>query len=185
MDRKIILNLAISLDGYISDSDGGFDWIVGHNDADQDTKHQFDFSAFTKSCDTIVMGRKAYDHCPIDAIEDYTKKKFLVATSQTRENLPNVHFISGDIVNMIVDLKSKEGKDIWLFGGSGLTDAFLHADVIDEYIIGIIPSIRGKGIKLFTDSCPVMDLHLEESTVSDGIVILRYSKRKNTINSTM
>ena len=31
MSGKIILNLAISLDGYIADIDGSYDWIVGHN----------------------------------------------------------------------------------------------------------------------------------------------------------
>ena len=29
MKGKIILNLAISLDGYIADENGGFDWIIG------------------------------------------------------------------------------------------------------------------------------------------------------------
>ena len=29
MNGKIILNLAVSLDGYIANKDGGYDWIVG------------------------------------------------------------------------------------------------------------------------------------------------------------
>lgn len=29
MSGKIVLNLAISLDGYIADENGGFEWIVG------------------------------------------------------------------------------------------------------------------------------------------------------------
>ena len=32
MKRKIILNLAMSIDGYIADEDGGFAWIVGDGD---------------------------------------------------------------------------------------------------------------------------------------------------------
>lgn len=32
MKRKIILNLAMSIDGYIASKDGGFDWIVGDGD---------------------------------------------------------------------------------------------------------------------------------------------------------
>ena len=59
MARDIILNLAISLDGFICDEDGGFDWIGGQGDSRADTAEQFDFDAFLASCDTLVMGRKA------------------------------------------------------------------------------------------------------------------------------
>lgn len=177
MSRKIILNLAISLDGYICDEDGGFDWIGGHGDMRQNTEKQFDFSAFTASCDTIVMGRKAYDDCGIDYIEDYENKRFLVATTDARENLANVEFVQGDIVAMVTALKNKAGKDIWLFGGAGLTDQFLKADVIDEYIIGIIPTIRGNGRKLFSQDNPTIKLHLDECSVTDGVAMLTYTKR--------
>ena len=39
----MFLNLAISLDGFIADEDGGFDWIKGDGDKSHDTKHTFDF----------------------------------------------------------------------------------------------------------------------------------------------
>jgi dihydrofolate reductase len=58
--RKIILNLAISLDGYISREDGSFDWIVRDSDKSHDTKNQFNFEIFFDSIDIVVMGRKAY-----------------------------------------------------------------------------------------------------------------------------
>lgn len=38
MKRKIIINLAISLDGFIADVDSGFDWIKGDGDSSHDTK---------------------------------------------------------------------------------------------------------------------------------------------------
>lgn len=38
MNRKIVLNLAISLDGYIASEDGGYDWIVGDGSDKLDTK---------------------------------------------------------------------------------------------------------------------------------------------------
>ncbi len=41
--RKIILNLAMSVDGYIADEKGGFDWILGQGDKSADSKEQFDF----------------------------------------------------------------------------------------------------------------------------------------------
>lgn len=177
MSRKIILNLAISLDGCIADKSGGFSWISGHNDNSQNTEKQFDFPAFSKNCDTIVMGRKSYDDCGIENIENYEKKQFIVATSEKRVSIKNVEFVSGDIVQKISNLKDKEGEDIWLFGGAGLTDAFVQADIVDEYIIGIVPIILGKGRKLFDSEYPTINLKLVEATISDGISILRYIKR--------
>lgn len=178
MKRKIILNLATSLDGYISDNDGGFAWIVGHGDKSNDTKKQFDFPDFVDIVDTIVMGKNAYLDCGIEDIEDYESKKFYVATSKGMETkYKNVEVIGGDVCGRVLELREEEGKNIWLFGGAGLTDGFIKAGIVDEYIIGIIPIMLGKGRRLFLDNNPGVKLHLDEYTVQDGIVILRYTKR--------
>jgi len=174
MGRKIILNLAISLDGYIADEDGGYDWIVGDGDTKSNTKKVFDFTEFVDSVDTVVMGRKAYEDC---GVKGYETKHVIVATSRKMENYENVEFINDDICGHIQNLQQEKGKDIWLFGGGGLTDRFVKADIVDEYIIGIIPIILGKGRPLFLGDNPTIKLHLDECTVQEGITILRYSKR--------
>ncbi|MEK6266457.1 MAG: dihydrofolate reductase family protein [Clostridium sp.] len=175
--RKIILNLAISLDGYISDNNGGFDWIVGHGDNNNDSKETFDFSEFMGSIDTVVMGSKAYEDCVLSGLETYADKKIIVATSRDLEGRKNVEFVNGDICGRILDLKKKHDGNIWLFGGAGLADAFIKADIVDEYIIGIIPTILGNGRLLFKGEYSKIDLHLDKVTVNDGITILIYSKR--------
>ena len=58
-----------------------------------------------------------------------------------------------------------------------MIDPFIKADIIDEYIIGIIPTILGKGRKLFLENGTKIDLKLQEYLVEDGIVVMRYSKR--------
>ena len=178
--RKIILNLAMSLEGYISDEDGGFEWIVGENDNSKDTKEQFDFdfNKFLDDCDTIVMGRKSYEDIPKETFEEFQNKKIYVATNKNLEvNEDNVEIINGDIVEKILQLKEIEGKNIWIFGGAILADAFIKADIIDEYIVGIIPCILGKGRKLFLENNPTINLHLKNYSFSDGIAIMTYSKR--------
>lgn len=74
--------------------------------------------------------------------------------------------------------KRKKGKDIFLFGGGGLADNFIKSNIIDEYIIGIIPTILGKGRPLFLENNPKIDLHLDQYIMDKGVVILRYSKDK-------
>lgn len=174
MSRKIILNLAISIDGYIAAEDGSYDWIVGDGNEKLDTENKWDYTEFLENIDVVVMGKKCYDQ---NFHKDFNGKIVYVATSQFIENHDNIHFVNGDIANIVLEESKKEGKDIFIFGGGGLVDNFIKADIIDEYIIGIIPTILGKGIPLFHKNNPKIDLHLEEYSSDKGIIILRYSKR--------
>lgn len=173
MERKIILNLAISLDGFIASEDGTYEWIVGDGDHKLNTgKH--DFNKFLDGVDTVVMGKNCYDQ---NMHLEYKNKKVYIATSQKLQDKENIHFINGDICKVILEEKKKAGKDIYLFGGGVLVDHFIKADIIDEYIIGIIPIILGKGRPLFLQNNPTVKLHLDEYLIEDGITILKYSKR--------
>ncbi len=178
MKGKIILNLAISLDGYIASEDGSYEWIVGDGDNTLDTD-KYDFDQFLKDIDVVVMGKNCYDQ---NMHQDFSNKKVYVATSQNmkgHEVGDNLHFISGDICKVISEEKEKEGKNVFLFGGGVLVDSFIKADIIDEYIIGIIPVILGKGRPLFLENNPMIKLHLYEYIIENGITILKYARRSN------
>lgn len=178
MTRKIILNLAISLDGYICDEDGGFDWIVGQGDESSNMGSVLDFKEFIDTCDTVVFGRKAYEDNPEEGFDMIKDKRLVVVSNSIKSDSRfNTEFISGDIVNKILEIKREQGKNIWLFGGANLTDIFIKSDIIDEYIIGIIPCILGKGRKLFLDNNPTIKLQVQQCGVTDGIIMIRYSKR--------
>ena len=176
MARDIILNLAISLDGFICDEDGGFAWISGQGDSQADTADHFDFDAFLASCDTIVMGRKAYEDC-FSSLTDAADKQFLVASRTPRRPEGSVVFLAEDVVAEVLARKGQPGKHIWLFGGGELASAFIRADAVDRYIVGILPVIRGRGRRLFQEGLPPVELHLDRCTVADGIPILEYSRR--------
>ncbi|MGL4730794.1 MAG: dihydrofolate reductase family protein [Clostridium sp.] len=173
MTRKIILNLAISIDGYIASDDGSFDWIVGDGDNRLNTKNKFDFNKFMEEIDVVVMGKNCYDQ---NMHKDFKNKIVYVATRKSIEDRDNIHFVSGDICKIIKDEQKKNGKDIFLFGGGKLVDSFIKEDIIDEYIIGIIPTILGKGRPLFLENNPMIRLHLQDYVLDNGIVILKYSK---------
>lgn len=174
MSGKIILNLAMSIDGYIADENGGFDWIKGQGDTTLDSGENFDFNKFLENIDIVVMGRNCFNQ---NFHNDFSSKKVYVATSENKINKKNLNFINGNIVDIIKKEKDN-GKNIFLFGGGILVDNFLKEKVIDEYIIGIIPIILGGGRKLFLDNNPKIELNLVEKSLSDGVVILRYVNRK-------
>ncbi len=176
--RKIILNLAISLDGYICDNDRGFEWIQGHGNTDLDTVEKFDFNEFLNSIDTVVMGSKSYEDCVLSGLSNFQNQSLLVATSRKFELKDNVKFINSNICEEVLKLqKEKTNKDIWLFGGATLTDEFIRKNIVDEYIIAIVPTILGNGVPLFKGNYPKIDLTLKKSIVMDGMNILTYTKR--------
>lgn len=171
---KIILNLAMSLDGYILDKDGKYDWIQGDGDNTLNTPDVFDFPTFTKSLDIVVMGRKSYDDIGVD---DYKDKKIIVATTKQMKNYDNLEFVGENVVEYVHSLKDKVAGDIWLFGGGVLVDAFLKADIIDKFILGIVPIILGDGTPMFYKGIPETKLHLDKYTMQEGVTILEYSRR--------
>lgn len=174
MSRKIILNIAVSLDGYIASEDGGYDWIQGDGSHTLDTPDQLDFNHFLEGIDTLVMGKRCYDqHFHLD----HPSKKIYVATSEPLQDYDNVHFISGDICKAIEEEKSKKGKDIYLFGGGILVDYFIKSDLIDEYRFSIIPILLGKGRPMFLHDNPTLPLTLKDYSVSEGVMTLKYIRK--------
>ncbi len=175
--RKLILNIATSLDGYISDPNGGFDWIVGHGDDQVNAAEAYDFEVFTKTIDTIVMGAAAYEDCIVSGLANFEGKQIIVATSRDFPQREGVVFVKSDICGYVEGLKSETGKDIWHFGGAQLADALVEKDLIDVYVIAIVPTILGAGRRLFSRQSPKIDLHLDRLDTSDGVTVFTYSKR--------
>ncbi|MGL5540575.1 MAG: dihydrofolate reductase family protein [Erysipelotrichaceae bacterium] len=174
MKRKIIMTLAMSLDGYIADEQGGFDWIVGDGDSHLNTPSRWDYFQFLEGVDLVVMGKACYDQ---NMHADFKTQPVWVATHQPLRDHDHVHFVQDHLVEAVLAEQAKPGKDIFLFGGGKLIDAFLKANVIDEYIIGIIPTILGSGRPLFLGNNPTIDLHLTNVLIEEGIPVLWYTKR--------
>ena len=178
MTRKIILNLAISLDGFIAREDGSFDWIKGDGSKVCDTKDEFDFDDFLKGVDIVVMGRKSWEDAPEEGRAMFEGKKVCVVSHRDIENCPeNVEVISGDVVEVVAKMQEEDGGDVWLYGGGEIVDYFVKTDVVDEYIVGIVPVLLGKGRPLFLGGSDELRLKLKSLSSKDGIVIMKYSRK--------
>ena len=166
--RKIILFIAISLDGFIAGKSGEIDWLF----TDQD----YGYAEFLKTIDVVIMGRKTYeqaltfDEYPYKGLEGY-----VFSRSRAGRADENVAFVSGDVGEFVGALKIKPGKDIWLIGGSEVILPFLEQDLIDEFVISIHPLILGDGIPLFRTPFPARKLRLKECRSFDtGLVQITY-----------
>lgn len=173
MKQKVILSLAMSLDGFIATKSDGFDWIVGDGDKTLNTKNFWDYKKFLETVDTVVMGSRCFEQ---GFHQDFLSKKVFVSSSKKLKDHENIHFVSGDIVKKIVFDTKVKTKNIFVFGGGGLVHNFLKSDAIDEYYIGIVPVILGDGIPLFSGTTPTIKLHLLKILSENGIVVLKYEK---------
>ena len=103
-----------------------------------------------------------------------------VITSTPKASENNLHFYKGNVADLLKDLRSKEGKDIHLDGGGQVIHSFMKENLIDEYIISVIPTLLGEGIPLFVaGDKPSINLELLKSTAyPSGLVQLHYCRRK-------
>lgn len=175
---QISLRLAMSLDGYIADEDGSYDWIVPVPSPGLDTTHQLPFDAFLDEVDVVVMGRACYDQ---GQHRDYADlgKRVIVATSSPPEPARGeefVEFATRDVVG-VVRAARDEGHHCFLFGGGVLVETFLAADTVDTLSVGIVPVLLGKIRPLFGGRHPQLELALLDYTVQDGKVRLVYQRR--------
>ena len=87
----------------------------------------------------------------------------------------NLVFVSENVKEIVTDLKRQNGKDILLMGGGDLAKRFFGENLIDELILGIQPTILGKGIPLFLLAEKQIDLELFDlKTRKSGTVQVSY-----------
>jgi dihydrofolate reductase len=165
--RKIILNLAVSLDGFIEGPNGEYDWCF----TDQD----YGMKKFLENTDTIFFGRKSYDLIQsVDPGAYPDKKKYVFSRSLTGDG-DDYTLIKEDYVNKVKQLKQQPGKDIWMYGGASLTTGFINEGLMDELMLSVHPVILGQGKPLFTDIKNRVHLQLMDTkTFSSGLVQLFY-----------
>ena len=169
--RKIVLQLAVSLDGYIEGPNGEFDWCF----ADED----HGMSALFKRIDSTFMGRKTYELALAmqDQIPPGFPKFKEYVFSNTLENAgEGVMIIKGDIKKEVEKIKKKKGKDIWLFGGADLISSLMNLQLVDEIILAVHPVVLGSGKPLFQDIKERTWLTLTDHKIyPNGLALLTYT----------
>ncbi|MCB9315934.1 MAG: dihydrofolate reductase [Lewinellaceae bacterium] len=168
--RKLILNVAVSLDGLIEGPNGEYDWCF----TDQD----YGMKAFFNRIDAVFMGRKSYDLMLSleNGMGDFPKMEQYVFSNSLQEGAPGWTLVRGNVDEQVREIKGRPGKDIWLFGGAVLTANLLHAGLVDELSLAVHPIVLGSGKPLFSSIPDRMKLNLlDAKTYSSGLIILTYT----------
>lgn len=184
--RKLILQMAISLDGVVAPDDGN---VFNHRDEGVWS----DTFAMLETVDTVLLGagmHREYLSYWQSALTDPTASQserryatmvartphFVLSRTLRKVEWPNATVLTGG-VDGIADLKEQAGRGIVLWGGPKAAAAAIDAGVVDEYHLVTHPIIAGRGKKLFGN---VVDTHRvrhqDTKTFPSGIVIFKYAR---------
>jgi len=179
--RKVLLDLAATLDGYIEGENGEIDWCIMDDD--------MGFDEFLNNIDTIFYGRVSYDlwgnYQPSNNATEaekklwagiHAKEKFVFSKQEHQDE--RATYISSDIVKRVEEIKNNDGKDIWLYGGANLITTFIDHGLIDIFRVAVHPTVLGSGKPLFANIKNRLNLKLIDTRIfRSGVVQLIYERK--------
>jgi dihydrofolate reductase len=187
--RKIILNLAITLDGFIEGPNGELDWLV----RDEAIDFGDILNDILSDKDIIFYGRVSYDKWgnfqpdknASQKIKNvyklmHSKQKYVFSKTK-KDDETNAIFVNSNIRERVLEILQQPGRNIWLYGGGKLTTTFLNLDLIDEYKLAVHPVILGYGKPLFENIKERHKLKLSDTKeFKSGVTILTYEADRTT-----
>jgi dihydrofolate reductase len=166
--RKLKLQVQISVDGFVGGPNGDHDWRTWNWD---DKLKAFAYP-LRDVCDTILLGRKmaetfiphfeetvnnlqpqngdkALDEKFAYANQMVSLSKIVFSKTMKAFDGKNVSVENGDLVTAIKNLKSKDGKDMIVYGGAGFVSSLIKEGLIDEFNFFVNPVMINKGLRIF------------------------------------
>ncbi len=176
-ERKIIVNIATSADGYVARLDGNLDWLTDR----PAPKGFYGLPAFERSVSAKILGRKTFDRSlELGAHFTADNLHYVFSRKAPPENVPpGVHFVSDSVSAFAERMRASGGKNLWMMGGGEIIGSFLDEGAIDEFIISVVPTFIGEGIPLIAARHLEVPLRLlETKPFPDGVVQLHYEVLK-------
>jgi dihydrofolate reductase len=179
--RDIVLQMGISIDGYVS---GGPGQDIGGG-APEHPDVVARKLAWVSAAGAHAMGRGTYEEMAgfwPTASGDYAKSmneipKVVFSRTLTRADWPTTTVASGPLDVDIAKLKSEPGGEIIVYGGYTLAQVLTRADLVDEYRLVTRPVVLGSGEPMFKDLRVERRLHpVEVTAYPEGTVISIYRR---------
>jgi dihydrofolate reductase len=182
---NLIYAISASLDGYIADENGNFDWTEISDDA-----HAF-FNDLQRSVGTFLFGRRMYetmrvwDTFVLDDLPEIQRDfaeawratdKVVYSSTLDTVPEPRTRLDRSFDPEVVRTMKDEADHDLGI-GGAGLAAEAIRAGLVDRYLLRLLPTIVGGGTSALPDAVRV-DLALNTTRrFDDGSVVLDYRLR--------
>ena len=180
---SVVLYISMSLDGFITTKDDDLSWLEMVNGTGED----YGYFEMKSRMGSYIVGRKTYD-----VVRNLCNGEFPAANDFdcyiiTRQSIPkkeNITFYNGDVKDLITKLKSTSDKDIYCDGGGEVVRLLMGKDLIDEYIISIIPIILGDGKRLFLGEIGGINIEaISTKKYNSGLIQVHYKRTTEAITN--
>jgi dihydrofolate reductase len=179
---KLIYTAIMSLDGYIADEDGNFDW------AEPDEEVHTFVNEMERSVGTFLLGRRMYEVLVAwetmdtsdqpQAIRDFREiwlaaEKIVYSTTLESASSARTRIERAFDPEAVRQLKATAERDLTV-GGPGFAAHAITAGLVDEYHLFVVPVVVGGGTQFFPEGVR-QKLHLlDERRFGNGTVHLHY-----------
>lgn len=176
--RKIIVNIATSADGFVARPNGDLDWLTER----PAPKDFYGLPEFERSVDAKILGRKTLDRSlELGARFRANDVHYVFSRRSAPASVPaGVHFVTESIGDFAERVRARAGKNVWMMGGGEIIASFLDEGAIDEFIITVVPTFIGEGIPLIAPRHRKVALRLlEVKQFPDSVVQLHYEVQRS------
>ena len=186
--RKIVVQMSLSLDGFMEGPDHDISWHM----VDEDL--HTDINAYLRTVGVFLQGRRTHelmldfwptaDEDPANPppVREFAaiwrdKPKYVFSTTLVEDQPWNTTVVRDVVPEEIASMKAQSADDLSL-GGADLAATFMRLDLIDEYRLYIHPVVIGAGKRLFPPDISVQLRLTETRAFGNGVVLLRYERTR-------
>jgi len=195
MTRRLVTNIALSLDGHYQGPGGPHDmaWLMPYAISDVSREH---LTRLWEPATTALLGRvnaegflgfwptvldmpeaderdRAYARWLVDA------EKVVLSTTLTEAPWERTRIVNAPAADVADELKAQDGGDIVVFASASVITALLKADRVDRLALTIFPTFTGGGPTIFPDGLPAAGWSLASAEHGDdGTVALMYDRTR-------
>jgi dihydrofolate reductase len=175
---KVVVNRAMSLDGFIAGPGDEMGWI-------RDLAPQEDTAKVAAATGAMLVGRRTWDvgdrmeaDEPGSTDYPFTGPMFLLTHRPLEGADPGVTILSGDIGEAVATaLDAAGGKNLEILGADVASQA-LRRGLVDEILVYLLPVVLGDGIPFSPAGSVRVDLDPIGSRRSGTATILRFRVRR-------
>jgi dihydrofolate reductase len=135
-----------------------------------------------------LFGRRSYEQLlsvwnarggPFKDALNNGRKYVASSNPETALDWPNSTLLHGDVPAAVADLKEGSATNLVIMGSGVLIGSLMTADLIDEYLLMIVPLVLGTGKRMFPEGVHASLRLTDSATTSKGVMIATYELARN------
>jgi dihydrofolate reductase len=179
MPTQVVYYAAMSLDGRISGPDHDLSFLQTLSSGPEGG----DYASFYAGVDSLIMGARTWDFMVRHGSWPYRDKPtWIVTHAESLAPLAGaepVELFAGDLAELVQLIGARGFERTWLIGGGDLAAQMLAADLLDELVLSVAPTLVGRGPALADGEFPLRKFELVElERLGEDGVRLRYERKR-------